>query len=139
MVRLSWTIFFRYKPLFLLSSTCWPFSLCKICKTFLQRIQSFEDAPFLGPKCSISPLSPAKKKLFLFLKIISTIFIYLLAPFIVQNFKKNTFNGSRVIRMRNFWARNGPFAQIRIFQRTVLWTLFLSFMPIYMTKIKVRY
>ena len=49
-------------------------------KKFLQQIQSFEDAPFLGPKRSIFPK--------FFWKIIKIILIYLLAPFIVQNFKK---------------------------------------------------
>ena len=49
-------------------------------KKFLQRIQSYEDAPFLGPKWSICP------KQFFFWKIINIILIYLLAPFIVQNF-----------------------------------------------------
>ena len=33
-------IFFRYKPLLLLSSTYWPFLLGKILKKFLERIQS---------------------------------------------------------------------------------------------------
>ena len=51
-------------------------------KKFLQWIQSYEDAPFLGPKWSICP-----KQIF-FWKIINIILIYLLAPFIVQNFKK---------------------------------------------------
>ena len=51
-------------------------------KKFLQRIQSYEDVPFLGPKWSICP----KQKRFC--KIINIILIYLLAPFIVQNFKK---------------------------------------------------
>ena len=51
-------------------------------KKFLQRIQSYEDVPFLGPKWSICP-----KQIF-FWKIINIILIYLLAPFIVQNFKK---------------------------------------------------
>ena len=46
---------FRYKPVLLLSSTCWPFSLCKIYKKFLQSIQSCEDVPFLDPKQSICP------------------------------------------------------------------------------------
>ena len=54
--------FFWYKPLLLLSSTYWPFSLCKIQKKFLQRIQSYEDEPFVGPKWSIGP------KHFFFLK-----------------------------------------------------------------------
>ena len=49
-------------------------------KDFLQPIQSHEDAPFLGPKWSIYP----KPKIFW--KIINTTLIYLLAPFIVQNF-----------------------------------------------------
>ena len=61
MAHLSWTIFFWYKPLLLLSSTYWPFSLCKILK--------------------------------------------------------NSSSGSRVMRMCNFWAQNGPFPQMRIFFR----------------------
>ena len=52
-------------------------------KKFLQRIQNYDDAPFLGPKWSIFP-----KHFFFFLKIITIILIYLLVPFIVQNFKK---------------------------------------------------
>ena len=51
-------------------------------KKFLILIQSYEDAPILGPKWSICP----KQKFFW--KIINIILIYLLAPFIVQNFKK---------------------------------------------------
>ena len=42
-------------------------------------------------------------------KITNIIFIYLLATFIVQNFK-NSYSGSRVVRMRHFWAQNGAFA-----------------------------
>ena len=61
--------FFWYKSLLLLSSNYWPFSLCKILNKFLQRIQSYEDASFLGPKWFI-------------------IFIYLLSTFILQNFQK---------------------------------------------------
>ena len=52
-------------------------SLCKFKKKILQQIQSYEDAPFLGPKWSICPSN------FFFLKIIKIILIYLLAPFIV--------------------------------------------------------
>ena len=51
-------------------------------RKFLQQIQSYEDAPFLGQKWSICP-----KQIF-FWKIINIILIYLSAPFIVQNFKK---------------------------------------------------
>ena len=55
MAHLSWTKFFWYKPLLLLSSTYWPFSLCKILKKFFQQIQSYKDVQFLGPKWLISP------------------------------------------------------------------------------------
>ena len=52
---------------------------------------------------------------FLFLwKIINIILIYLLATFIVQNVKK-IIPADLVMRMRNFWAQNGPFLQMRIF------------------------
>ena len=50
-------------------------------KKFLQRIQSYEDVPFWGPKWSICT------KCF-FLKIFNIIIICLFALFIVQNFKK---------------------------------------------------
>ena len=50
-------------------------------KKFSQRIQSYEDVPFLGPRWSIYPQ-------FIFWKIINIILIYLLAPFIKQIFKK---------------------------------------------------
>ena len=56
--------FFWYRPLLLLSSTCLPFSLCKIYKKFLQPIQICEDAPFVGPKWSICP------KQFFFVKVL---------------------------------------------------------------------
>ena len=42
-------------PLLLLSSTYWPFLMCKILQKFLQRIQSYKDASFLGPKWFICP------------------------------------------------------------------------------------
>ena len=78
----------------------------------------------LGPKWSICP------KLFFFWKIITTILIYLLAPFIVQNLKKKTSSASRVMRMCNLWARNGPFPQIRIFSENLLISL-VSFIHAY--------
>ena len=42
MAHLSWTKIFWYKLLLLLSSTYWPFSLCKI--------QNYGDLPFLGTR-----------------------------------------------------------------------------------------
>ena len=58
-------------------------------KKILQRIQGYEDMPFLGPKWSIC-LFFFFFFFFFFLKIINITLIYLLAPFIVQkkNFKK---------------------------------------------------
>ena len=61
MGHLSWTKFFWYKLLLLLSSTNWAFQCAK--------------------------------------------------------FNKNSYSGSRVMRIRNFWAQNDPFLQIRIFFR----------------------
>ena len=51
-------------------------------KKFWQQIQSYEDAPLLGPKWSNCP------KQFFFWKIIKITLIYLLGPFFVRNFKK---------------------------------------------------
>ena len=73
---------FWHKPLLLLSSTYWPFSLDKIQKKILQQIHGYEDAPFVGPKWSICP------KQNFFGKTIDITLIYLLAPFIMQNLKK---------------------------------------------------
>ena len=50
-------------------------------KKFLQRIQNYDNAPFLDPKWSICP------KQFFFEKTITIILIYLLVPFIEQNLK----------------------------------------------------
>ena len=51
-------------------------------KNFLLWIQSYEDAPFWAQNGSFAPNEP------FFGKIINTILIYLLTPFIVQNLKK---------------------------------------------------
>ena len=118
-------------------------------------------------------------KFFLAQTIIIT-FIYLLAPFIVQNLQKILTADPKLWGCPNFWVQNGLFApnyhfhltispfhfakfkkilprypelwgcaifghkmahlpKWEFLQKTCLWTLFLSFMPIYMPKIKVRY
>ena len=53
-------------------------------------------------------------KFFLVQTIIIT-FIYLLALFIEQNFKKNSYSESRVMRMRHFWTPNGSFDPNNLF------------------------
>ena len=55
-------------------------------------------------------------KIFLVQTIIT--FIYLLAFFIVQ-FLKNSYSGSRVMRMHHFWAQNGPFAPNNFFWKII--------------------
>ena len=67
-------IFFWYKPLSLLSSTYWPFSLCKIEKKNLTKSQNLK----IYFWAQNGPLSPI-----FFLKIIKIILIYLLASFIM--------------------------------------------------------
>ena len=75
MAHLSWTKFFRCKPLLLLSSTHWPFSLCKILK--------------------------------------------------------NSYSGSRVMRIHHFWTQNGPSApnkSISPESETQLWNIAFAFL-----------
>ena len=56
-----------------------PFYCAKLKTKFLERIQRYEVTPFSGPKWPID---------IFFEKTIIIIFMYLLAPFIRQNFKK---------------------------------------------------
>ena len=60
MVYLSQTRFFLKKSLIKLQCTISPIYCAKFLKKLLAPIQSFEDAPFLGPKC---PICPNKKSL----------------------------------------------------------------------------
>ena len=46
-----------------------------------------------------------------------------ISSFHCVKFKKNSSSGSRVMRMPNFWAQNGPFAQMRIFSEKLLMSL----------------
>ena len=115
-----------------------PFHCAKF-KNVLQQIQSYEDAPFLGPQWSICPPPPKN----FFWKIMDIILIYLLASFIVLNFKK-TFPADRELRgCAIFGPKMAHFSKWEFFQKTLMknepWALFLPLMPIYMPKIKVRY
>ena len=47
-------------------------------------------------------------------------FIYILALFIAQNFKKNSCNESRVMRMSHFWAHNDPFNKQIFFLKKII-------------------
>ena len=57
-------------------------------------------------------------KIFLVRTIVIT-FIFLLAVFIVQNFK-TSYSGSRVMTMRHFWAENGPLAPNNFFFEKII-------------------
>ena len=88
----------------------------------------------MGPKWSICP-----KHIFFLWKIINIILIYLLAPFTVQNFKKILPVEPELRGCANFGSKIAQFPKWEFFQKTYWWALFLSFKPIYMPKIKVRY
>ena len=74
-------------------------------------------------------------------KILQTIIIaciYLLALFIKQNLKK-FFQWIQSYEDAQFLGPKWPISpNENFFQKTCQWALFLSFMPIYMPKIKVR-
>ena len=100
MVHLPRTKMFWEKALiFSFISLLGPFTVHKILKKFLERIQSYDDAPFLGPKL------PIYSKQGFFWK--SQYYLHI--PI------RNSHGGSRVIKLCHFWVQNGPFAQRRIF------------------------
>ena len=126
MLHLPWIKSLLEKSLRLFPSAYWPLSVCKISKKSLAWIQSYEDGSFLGPDWSICP----KQELFLG-KVINTISIYLLNPFIVQSLKR-FLQWIQSYEDVSFWTQNGPI----FFLRKIL---FLSFMPMYIPKTKFRY
>ena len=76
------------------------------------------DVPFSGPKWPICP-----EQFFFWnepLLLLSSTYW----PFHYAKFLKNSSSGSRVTRMHNFWAQNGPFAQMRIFSENLLMPCF---------------
>ena len=91
------------------SCACYPLSSCKILKEFLQLIQSYQYVPFSGPKWPICP----EQKFF------GTNHYYyfhlLVSPFYCAKFTKNSYSGSKVMRMCHFWAQNPPFAPNNFF------------------------
>ena len=108
--QLSWTIFFWQKPLLLLSSTYWPFSLWKVLKNSysgsrVMRIHDFWDQN--------SPFAPN----IFFLRIINIILIYLLAPFIMQNFKKILPVDPEIWGCAIFWPKMAHFLRWKFSQK----------------------
>ena len=111
MTHLSWTKFFWYKPLLLLSSTYWPFSLCKIQKN------SYSGSRVRMPHfwAQNGPFAPNK---FFFWKIIKMLLIYLLGPFVVQNFKKILPVDPELWGCGIFGPKMARFPKWEIFQKT---------------------
>ena len=131
MCHLSWTTFLWYKSFLLLSSTYWPFSLCKIQKNSnsgskVMRMWLFCVQQNLGATFASSK--------FLFWKIINITLIYLLAPFIVQNFRKILPADPELWGCAIFDPKMAHFSKWEFFQKICSWALFLSFMSIYMPK-----
>ena len=90
---------------------------------FLQQIQSYENATFLGPKWSIcppAPLPPTKKIVF---EKFFILFSSNYQPLSLCKILKNSSTGSRVMRMCNFWTQNCPFPRMRIFSENLLMSL----------------
>ena len=81
MAQLSGTKLFWYTPLLLLSSTYWPFSLCKIKKNSYNVSRVMRMHHFWAQN---GPFAPNN----FFVWKILIILIYVLAPFIGQNLKK---------------------------------------------------
>ena len=94
-------------------------------KKFLQRIQSYDDAPFLDPKWSICPPNNFFFENYYYHSHLP------ISPFHWAKFKKNSSSRYRVMRMCNFWTQNGPFPQIIIFSENLLMRL-VSFIHAYL-------
>ena len=87
-------------------------------KKFLKMIQSYENVPFSDPKWHIC----LGQKIF-GTKVYIT-FIKLLVH--CAKFKKNSYRGSRVMRMHHFWAQNGPFAPNNFFFWKIINIIFIK-------------
>ena len=73
-----------------------------------------------------------------FVKIITTILIYLLAPFIVQNFEK-ILRADLEFEDAQFLGPKWPISRMRIFSENLLMNLVSFIHAYYMPKIKVKY
>ena len=101
--------FFLEKQLTKFSCTYQPLSFCKIFKRFLEPIQGYEDVPFSGPKWSICPEQNFSGKNHYYY------FHLTISPFHCAKFKKHSYSGPTVMRMRHFWVQNYPFAPNKFF------------------------
>ena len=139
MVYSSWTKIFGKNHCYYFHLPIGPFHCAKF-KKILTADPELWQCTIFGPKMVHLP------RLFFFLwKIINTLLIYLLAPFIVQNLKKIPPVDSELWGYANpelwgcaiFGHKMAHFPGWELFQKTCSRALFLLFMPIYMPKIRV--
>ena len=105
-IKLSQMNFFLEKQLIKLSCTYFPLSFCKNLNKFLEPIQNYEDVKY--------DYEDVQNDIF----VLNNFFWYkpllLLSstywPFPLCKILKNSYSGSRVMRMCHFWAQNVPFA-----------------------------
>ena len=60
-------------------------------------------------------------------------------PFHWAKFKKNSYSESRVMRMHNFWAQNGPFAPKCFFWKKPLISFSFTYWPLLLCKILKKF
>ena len=110
----------------------WPLSLCKILKKFLRQIQSYEDVPFLDPK------SPICHKQISFGANHYYYFHLPIGPFHCAKLKKNSYRGSRVLKMYDIWTPNNPFSPNNFFGQLLI--LFAcTYQPLSLCKILKKF
>ena len=117
MVHLSGRIFLKKNHLNSFYLPLGPFD-CAIFKAkLIEQIQSYEDVSLWGWKGHNCPEIEYSQKT------VNIIFMYPLAPFIVQNFRKIFVNN------QEFWAQNGAFASKNFFGNKINIILMYLFTP----------
>ena len=128
MAHLSWTIFFDTNHYYYFHLPIGYFHYAKFLKN------SYSRSRVIRMRHSWVQNGPlAVNKNFLE-KIINIIFIYILAPFIVQNVKKILTVDPELCRCTIFGPKMKHFPKLAFSQKTCLDALFLLFMPINMPK-----
>ena len=124
MAHLSWKKFFWYKPLLLLSSTYWPFSLRKIQKILTVDPELWQCTIFGSKMLHLSQTNLSLKNYYCHSHLP-------ISPFLCAKFKKTSSSRFRVMRMSNFWVQNDSFPQIRVFSENLFRSL-VSFIHAYL-------
>ena len=88
----------------------------------------------MGPQCPICP----KQNIFGTNHYYYYFFDLTIGPFHLPKLKKKSYSGSRAMRMRQFWAQNGPFAQTDIFWKKIVKMIFIYLLvPFIMQNFKI--